>query len=1017
MLRVLYVDDEPALLEIGRLFLERTHEITALTAVSAKDALLLMKENPVDVIISDYEMPEMNGIGFLKAVRESGNEIPFIIFTGRGREEVVIQALNAGADFYIQKGGEPKSQFADLINKVHHAVHRRVAEKELKQKIREWNGIFQGIAQSAIVLDADLRIITANKATYDLFGLPEGELEGQHYSQVFPPDEKMGTPGPVERVLISRKHETHEIFHSKLNKTFLVSCTPVLSDSGEIERIIHLSTDITDHKKAEEEKSRLLLFQQEMLETSAVWIETEDPQGNITFWNRGAETISGYRREEVLGNSDIRTLLYPDPQVRADAHRQAEQALSDRDRIREYETRIVSRSGDTKVISWYSHILAGSDGTVSGRIAIGTDSTIRRNAETELSFKNDELLTANEELLAAAEELRDHNTRFQQQQEALAVSTERLSLALDSSEEGLWDWNLHSGDVYVSPKVYSLLGQDPVFDLFDKNTWKALVHQEDCPQVKEALSRYMNHKDDRFMAEFRVRHSDQSWRWLLSRGKAVRYDENGQMIRIVGTIRDITSQKEITEDVLSHDEIFHDVNLPLMIVHQRRPDDPSFSLVRTNPASCAILGPHPDLFIGMPLDEIQPCGIDRREWKDLCDHLISGSYQSIHPSGVSHLQDSQATYEIRILPLRGERFLLIFEQKIPGISKEPDAESAATYRELIESSADMIFLICDDEICFKNCRFIRYLQEYGVETDIRSVMELVYPDDRDLVFRYMTDHARSHSIPGKCEFRIRLPKGIVRWIEITTTSFSWEGKRALLTFASDITDRVLDLQALEQANRKLNLLTSITRHDILNQLTALNGFLDLAEEGEGDMHRNLFRIRAASEIIRTQIEYTRMYNELGSVRPGWYFLGDIIREQIPAFESSGIVIETVPEELWLYADPMIGKVFYNLIDNAVRYGEKITRIRFSWVERGDTLVIICEDDGAGIADEMKQKIFLRGVGKNTGFGLFLAREILSITGMTIEETGTAGSGARFEITLPPGGFRIMGSVHDHHSLS
>jgi len=178
------------------------------------------------------------------------------------------------------------------------------------------------------------------------------------------------------------------------------------------------------------------------------------------------------------------------------------------------------------------------------------------------------------------------------------------------------------------------------------------------------------------------------------------------------------------------------------------------------------------------------------------------------------------------------------------------------------------------------------------------------------------------------------------------------------------------------------------------------------------MHRNLFRIRAASEIIRTQIEYTRMYNELGSVRPGWYFLGDIIREQIPSFESSVIVIETVPEELWLYADPMIGKVFYNLIDNAVRYGEKITRIRFSWVERGDTLVIICEDDGAGIADEMKQKIFLRGVGKNTGFGLFLAREILSITGMTIEETGTEGSGARFEITLPPGGFRIMGSVHD-----
>ncbi len=110
----------------------------------------------------------------------------------------------------------------------------------------------------------------------------------------------------------------------------------------------------------------------------------------------------------------------------------------------------------------------------------------------------------------------------------------------------------------------------------------------------------------------------------------------------------------------------------------------------------------------------------------------------------------------------------------------------------------------------------------------------------------------------------------------------------------------------------------------------------------------------------------------------------------------------------VFADPLIVKVFYNLMDNAVRYGGKITTIRFAVDEAGDDHVIICEDDGDGVIAEEKDKIFERGFGKNTGLGLALSREILAITGITIRETGEPGKGARFEITVPEGAYRFTG---------
>jgi signal transduction histidine kinase len=105
---------------------------------------------------------------------------------------------------------------------------------------------------------------------------------------------------------------------------------------------------------------------------------------------------------------------------------------------------------------------------------------------------------------------------------------------------------------------------------------------------------------------------------------------------------------------------------------------------------------------------------------------------------------------------------------------------------------------------------------------------------------------------------------------------------------------------------------------------------------------------------------------------------------------------------------MIDRVFFNLFDNAVKHGVRVTTVTVGCEERGDGLVITFADNGSGIPDKEKQKIFEKGYGKNTGLGLFLAREILAITGITISETGTYGKGAVFEITVPEGAYRKAG---------
>ncbi|MDD3933417.1 MASE3 domain-containing protein [Methanoculleus sp. UBA303] len=230
-----------------------------------------------------------------------------------------------------------------------------------------------------------------------------------------------------------------------------------------------------------------------------------------------------------------------------------------------------------------------------------------------------------------------------------------------------------------------------------------------------------------------------------------------------------------------------------------------------------------------------------------------------------------------------------------------------------------------------------------------------------------------------------------------------------LSSGEDITERQYAEAALGRANAKLNLLSGITRHDILNQINVARAYIDFAAEDSVDPGARdcLERARVAVDEIQKQIEFSRDYQDMGVKEPIWQRPEDLIRESardlaLPA--EVGVRVDLAGLEV--YADPMVKKVFYNLIDNAVRHGGRVTEVRFSCVRSGQDLLILCEDDGTGIPDGEKAAIFRETYKRRYGHGLFLVAGILGITGMTIRETGVPGEGARFEVRVPNGEYRF-----------
>ena len=225
----------------------------------------------------------------------------------------------------------------------------------------------------------------------------------------------------------------------------------------------------------------------------------------------------------------------------------------------------------------------------------------------------------------------------------------------------------------------------------------------------------------------------------------------------------------------------------------------------------------------------------------------------------------------------------------------------------------------------------------------------------------------------------------------------------------DITGKKHAEDLLKNMNQKLLLLSGITRHDILNQITALKIYLYLLRNDpeEAETVEFMARMDNIIRMMQHQTESTGEYQESGLHEPVWQHPPTVFHHAAASFPDRDISCQSELMTLEILADPLLERAFYNLIDNSLRHGGHVSHISLSFVQSGEDLRIIYQDDGTGVVPEEKEKIFKKGFGKHTGFGMFLIHEILSITGITITECGDYGAGARFEIRVPQNSVRPL----------
>ncbi|PWR70359.1 sensor histidine kinase [Methanospirillum lacunae] len=216
-------------------------------------------------------------------------------------------------------------------------------------------------------------------------------------------------------------------------------------------------------------------------------------------------------------------------------------------------------------------------------------------------------------------------------------------------------------------------------------------------------------------------------------------------------------------------------------------------------------------------------------------------------------------------------------------------------------------------------------------------------------------------------------------------------------------------EAFRQANIRLNLLTGITRHDILNQITGLLGYLELCLEDttKDNIRSYLQSCMNLTRAVQAQIEFTRVYENIGTTDPIWQNLETLINRVhllLPTITFKWH-LDLVPVEI--LADPMLEKVFYTLVENSSRHGGHVTDITFRATIRDSDLIIEYEDNGVGIVEADKPRIFDWSFGKHTGVGLFVSKQILAISEVTIREFGVPGEGVRFEMVVPTGKWKSV----------
>jgi PAS domain S-box-containing protein len=384
-----------------------------------------------------------------------------------------------------------------------------------------------------------------------------------------------------------------------------------------------------------------------------------------------------------------------------------------------------------------------------------------------------------------------------------------------------------------------------------------------------------------------------------------------------------------------------------------------------------------------------------------------GEYLAVHPSG------RRIWIEVNGEVLRdpeGRPKSLLFNVRDITWRKGMEIElkqSEERYRTLVETATIPIFILKADTT-------IQYMNDLGAELlgvkDQRdgSVQFLDFLDDSAWMdFAEVSLDSSDGSVKdGEILLRDRNDKRI--WAYMSARRIELNGSPATFVSCNDITERKRTEEQLALANRKLTLLGSVTRHDVLNHLTALTGYLELAAmRGPDDgVKKFIEKAKQAAVAIHKQMELTRTYQELGTRDAEWIEVRSATEDELAGMDLGKVKTLVDLPEVEVLGDPLFMSCIHNIVHNSIKHGGKVQQVRISGYEDPTGFIIAIDDDGRGISSTQKQAIFDWNYNGRSGHGLNFVREVLNSTGMRVRETGTEGRGAHFEIVVPHRYYRM-----------
>ena len=968
MISILYVDDEPALLELGKTYLEKSGLITVETSNSVADAKVRLAECCYDAIISDYQMPVTNGIEFLKYIRINYGDLPFILFTGRGREEVVIEALNLGADFYLQKGGRPAPQFAELEHKIKQAVHQKRSERRINESEERYSTLFENASDAIFLIDGGV-YIDCNKKALEFFDCTREQLIGSRPCDHSPSGQPDGISSAEKshtllEAVISGAPRIFEWRHQRMDgREFDVEISLNRLDVTGRNLVLAILRDARERKQVEyalRESAQRMTNIISFLPDATFAINTE---GRVIAWNRAMEEMTGIPSDAIIGKGDYEYSLpfYGERRpVLIDLILSRDVTITSHYATIEADgTNLISEiyvpglySGRGAHIWFTASPLIDSHGNVIGAIESIRDITARKNRENELR-------ASYEQISAMEEELRSNLEELVVQERVVAESEANYRALFSAMVEG------HAVNELVydrngKPVEYRILQVNPAFekifniprdtaigrnsrDVFGGDEPKALALYADVvrtgtsqffdvwhPPMKKylAISVYSPRK-----GIFATVFEDITDRRQKEQELRAAYEQVAAMEEeLRNNFEELASREQALRISEEHyRQIVDTANEGIWSV------DEELRATFVNPRLTEMLGYSPAEILGKPIGDFMHVG-------EMSDHAEKIRLRRTGAGSV---------YERQFCKKDGAPLWCL-------VSATPLLDAGGMFRGSFAMLTDITARkIARQQLMQKNQELNAANEQMAAAfEELKSTEESLLVQNREL----------------------ELQRETVRRSE----------------------------QALQIANRKLNLMSGLTRHDVVNQLMALNGYMELSAEFAQDpkLHQMIKKEQTIVEMIHQQILFTKEYEDMGVNAPVWQNLRTTVMSAAAGLDLTGIHLSVMSDNLEIYADQLLIKGFYNLMDNTLRYGKTVSEITISCKENEGGLIIAYTDNGVGIDADARPHLFKRGFGKQTGLGLFFTREVLGITGLSITEAGIPGKGVRFEIAVPKGEYRI-----------